>query len=208
MDNLKIYKAKEIIIVLFFQLTITLLFKEDMTYSGALIYNILFAILPFMLLYEEDDFLKKLGFSSISIFDQIILGIVFGLVFALFVFFYYAVFFSASSSPSQHINFMEVLAFLLFQLIVAFGEEVYFRGYIFRRLSDLCIFNLTPVLITALLFGMSHYIIHGNIYQFYVSSLFGFFAIVLHLKVKNYSMLSLIISHFVYNLCCLLLFPF
>lgn len=96
---------------------------------------------------------------------------------------------------------------VLFYTIFAVGlfEEIFFRGYIYKKLVDICEAKWFAVLISSIIFGMCHLVGNGNLLQnmpqVLVSTIMGIFYCVLREKIKNCALISLIVIHGIYDFC-------
>ena len=83
-------------------------------------------------------------------------------------------------------------------LSVGFVEEFVFRGFIFGKLQKIFRNNVLPVVISSALFGLFH-IFNGSIFQMLMTAGIGALFCLCRIKIKNCSMLSLVIAHGVYD---------
>jgi hypothetical protein len=81
---------------------------------------------------------------------------------------------------------------------VAVAEELIFRGYIFHKLLELRNNRWFAIVISSLVFGLFH-VFTGNLIQIFMTALLGFLFCLCLEKIKNCSLLSLIILHGVYD---------
>lgn len=81
---------------------------------------------------------------------------------------------------------------------VALAEEVVFRGYVFKLLGDIKHSKAFAILVSSCLFGLLH-LPSGGVVQAVVTALIGALLCVLREKIKNCSLLSLIIAHGFYD---------
>ena len=88
------------------------------------------------------------------------------------------------------------LAYML--LAVATIEEVVFRGHLFKKLLDIKESRWFAITMSSVMFGLYH-IFNWNIFQIVVTAFIGFYFCVCREKIKQCTLLSLIIGHAVYN---------
>ena len=81
---------------------------------------------------------------------------------------------------------------------VGFVEELAFRGFVYNRLKKIGQNEITAVIGSSVLFGAFH-LFGGNIVQMIMTAFIGAFFCFCRLKIKNCSLLSLIIAHGIYD---------
>ncbi len=81
---------------------------------------------------------------------------------------------------------------------VALAEELIFRGYIFHKLLAIKDSKWFAIILSSLLFGLFH-IFNGNIIQIFVTAFIGFLYCMFREKIKECTLLSLIIAHGIYD---------
>ena len=81
---------------------------------------------------------------------------------------------------------------------VALAEELLFRGYIFHKLLEIKNSKWFAIITSSLLFGLFH-ICNGSIIQFFMTAFLGFLFCIFREKIKECTLLSLIIAHGVYD---------
>lgn len=81
---------------------------------------------------------------------------------------------------------------------VALAEELIFRGYIFNKLLEIKGSKWFAIIISSVLFGLFH-IVSGNIMQVFITAFLGFIFCMFREKIKVCTLLSLIITHGVYD---------
>lgn len=81
---------------------------------------------------------------------------------------------------------------------VGFAEEFVFRGFIYNRIKKISRSNAAAVIGSSVLFGIFH-LFGGNIVQMIMTAFIGAFFCLCKLKIKNCSLLSLIIAHGIYD---------
>ena len=100
---------------------------------------------------------------------------------------------------TRHDKFMEFLIeFIYFVCSVSFAEEFVFRGFIFKRLKNITENDTISLIVSSVLFGLLH-IFGGSIIQILITALIGALLCFCRLKIKNCSLLSLIIAHGIYD---------
>ena len=81
---------------------------------------------------------------------------------------------------------------------VALAEELLFRGYIFHKLLEIKNSKWFAIITSSLLFGLFH-ICNGSIIQLFMTAILGFLFCMFREKIKECTLLSLIIAHGVYD---------
>ena len=99
-------------------------------------------------------------------------------------------------------NYTEAWQFafeFIFMLVgVALAEELIFRGYIFKKLLEIKNSRWFAIVVSSALFGLFH-IFSGSPLQIIITASIGFFYCVCREKIKNCTIVSLIVAHGVYN---------
>lgn len=87
-----------------------------------------------------------------------------------------------------------------FYCIVAIGfvEELVFRGFVYNRIQKISRNEIAAVIGSSVLFGVFH-LFGGNIVQMIMTAFIGAFFCLCRLKIKNCSVLSLVIAHGIYD---------
>ncbi len=83
-------------------------------------------------------------------------------------------------------------------LAIGFVEELVFRGFIFHKIKNISQKDSVAVICSSVLFGVFH-IFGGNLIQMVCTACIGLLFCFFQLKIKNCSLLSLIIAHGVYD---------
>ncbi|CUM79911.1 CAAX amino terminal protease self-immunity [Blautia hydrogenotrophica] len=95
------------------------------------------------------------------------------------------------------------LYFFLSQLLVAFSEELLFRGYLLEMLKDVVKTSDRAVIISALIFGLWHYPISHNIVlvviTFFTGAIYGTLRTVFEKTDDEIGIISLSVSHWIFN---------
>lgn len=88
--------------------------------------------------------------------------------------------------------------FLYCIAVVALVEEFIFRGFIYNKIKKISGNDIAAVIGSSVLFGSFH-ILGGNIVQVMITAFIGAFFCLCKLKIKNCSLLSLMIAHGIYD---------
>lgn len=81
---------------------------------------------------------------------------------------------------------------------VALAEEFVYRSYIFQKLLKIKDSRWFAIIISSIIFGLGH-IFQGNSLQVIMTSLLGILFCVFREKIKNCTLLSLVILHGMHN---------
>ena len=103
------------------------------------------------------------------------------------------------SSDKQYTHLWQFIYEFVFCIIaVGLVEELVFRGTIYEYAKRIFGSDIGAVILSSLLFGAFH-ILRGNIAQLFVTAFIGALFCLFRLKIKNCSLLSLIIAHGIYD---------
>lgn len=95
------------------------------------------------------------------------------------------------------------LYIFLSQLLVAFAEELFFRGYLLEMMKDVARTSERAVIISAFLFGLWHYPISHNIglviITFFLGAIYGTLRTLFEKTEKEIGIVSLSIAHWLFN---------
>lgn len=95
------------------------------------------------------------------------------------------------------------LYIVLSQLLVAFAEELFFRGYLLEMMKDVARTSERAVIISAFLFGLWHYPISHNIglviITFFLGAIYGTLRTLIAKTEKEIGIVSLSIAHWLFN---------
>ena len=86
----------------------------------------------------------------------------------------------------------------IYCMAIGLSEEYVFRGFIYEKVRRLSGTNSMAVIISSILFGFMH-LLGGNMIQVTLTALLGALFCYFRLKIKNCSLLSIIICHGVYD---------
>jgi len=161
----------------------------------------LVALVPAVIMLVDKEKLSDYGFSAEKIPLQIVVGVIIGVLMSVVLTLIphlagYGEYFNSGNDYSQPWQF--VYEFIYCIIAVGFVEEFIFRGFIFSRVKSLGGNNIVAVIVSSVLFGFFH-IFGGNPLQIFTTALIGAFFCLCRLKIKNCTLLSLIIAHGVYD---------
>lgn len=161
----------------------------------------LVALVPAVIMLVDKEKLSDYGFSAEKIPLQIVVGVIIGVLMSVVLTLIphlagYGEYFNSGNDYNQPWQF--VYEFIYCIIAVGFVEEFIFRGFIFSRVKSLGRNNIVAVIVSSVLFGFFH-IFGGNPLQIFTTALIGAFFCLCRLKIKNCTLLSLIIAHGVYD---------
>ena len=159
------------------------------------------AVVPLILMYVNKEKMRDYFAGKEKLIWQILIGIGIGLAMSFFLTLipHLAGFGYFVDNGTRHDKFIEfVIEFIYFVFSVAFIEEFVFRGFIFRRLKNITGNDVISLIVSSVLFGLLH-VFQGNFIQVIITSLLGAFWCFCRLKIKNCSLLSVIIAHGIYD---------
>ncbi len=159
------------------------------------------ALVPIIFCVKNKEKLACLGFSKDKILKQVLIGVVIGCIMSIFITLIPILIFGKENTYSSY-NFKYIWQYLyqfIYLLVgVALTEEFIFRGYLLKNIKDICKNSIVPIIITSFLFGLFH-IFNGNIVQVVMTSFIGAIFVICREKIKDCSLLSLIIAHGLYD---------
>ena len=159
------------------------------------------ALVPIIFCVKNKEKLACLGFSKDKILKQVLIGVVIGCIMSIFITLIPILIFGKENTYSSY-NFKYIWQYLyqfIYLLVgVALTEEFIFRGYLLKNTKDICKNSIVPIIITSFLFGLFH-IFNGNIVQVVMTSFIGAIFVICREKIKDCSLLSLIIAHGLYD---------
>jgi len=101
-----------------------------------------------------------------------------------------------STSYSQPWQFIYEFVYVI--IGVALAEEFVFRGYIFNKLLEIKNSRWFAIIMSSMLFGIFH-IFNGNLLQVFMTAILGFLFCIFREKIKDCTLLSLVIAHGLYD---------
>lgn len=166
-------------------------FPAEILQSGAYVLMVL-GTLAFIALSKKS--LRDVGLLRVHFVRQLIVGGVIGGIFlvACGAFTGWRFF---TNGCSLHV--------VLSQLLVAFAEELFFRGYLLEMMKDVARTSERAVIISAFLFGLWHYPISHNIglviITFFLGVIYGTLRTLFEKTEKEIGIVSLSIAHWLFN---------
>jgi len=161
----------------------------------------LIAVIPIIVMMVHKDKLTDYGFNKNKIAVQIIVGILIGIAMSLILTLIPHLFGFGEyvDSGKRYIYLWQfIYEFIYCILVIGFVEELVFRGFVYEKIKRISQNNLVAIISSSVLFGVFH-LFSGNIVQMIMTACIGTFLCFCRLKIKNCSLLSLIIAHGVYD---------
>lgn len=166
-------------------------FPAEILQSGAYVLMVL-GTLAFIALSKKS--LRDVGLLRVHFVRQLIVGGVIGGIFLVACGAFTGWRFFANGCS---------LYIVLSQLLVAFAEELFFRGYLLEMMKDVARTSERAVIISAFLFGLWHYPISHNIglviITFFLGAIYGTLRTLFEKTEKEIGIVSLSIAHWLFN---------
>ena len=161
----------------------------------------LIALVPVCIMIFRKEKLSDYGFSKEKLGYQVLTGIAIALCMS-FVFTVIPHLAGKSdwvNNQHQYIYLWQfIYDFVYYIIAVALVEEFVFRGFLYKKIELLFGSSLYAILGSSILFGLFHFL-GGNIVQLIVTGILGLILCICKEKIKNCTLLSLVIAHGVYD---------
>ena len=159
------------------------------------------ALVPFCIVFFNKDKWSDYGFSKEKIGYQVLIG----LGIALCMSFVFTVI-PHLAGKSDWVNnqhqyqymWQFIYDFVYFIFAIALVEEFVFRGFFYKKLETLFGSVVGAIIGSSVLFGLFHFL-RGNIVQILWTGIIGAIFCICRVKIKNCTLLSVIIAHGVYD---------
>ncbi len=187
-------------LVLFNQYILGLLPLYVRMVAAIMVYWIV-AVVPIILLVLGKEKVTEYGFSTNKLGRQITVGILIAIAMSLVLTLLpHLLGFGKNVSSSKSYQYLWHFVYEFFYCIIAvgFAEEFVFRGFVYQKIKRLYNKDWLAVLGSSVLFGLFH-LFAGNIVQMIMTGFIGAFFCLCKLKIKNCSLLSLILAHGIYD---------
>ena len=168
---------------------------------GMIVTHLPIAIVPLCIAIFNKDKWSDYGFSKEKIGYQVVIG----LVIALCMSFVFTVI-PHLAGKSDWVNNQHqcqymwefIYDFVYYIFAIALVEEFVFRGFFYTKMETLFGSSTGAIVGSSILFGLFHFL-GGNIIQVIVTGINGAILCICRVKIKNCTLLSLIIAHGVYD---------
>ncbi|MGN0423970.1 MAG: lysostaphin resistance A-like protein [Acetatifactor sp.] len=159
------------------------------------------ALVPFCIAIIHKDKWSDYGFSKEKIGCQVLIGL--GLALGMsFVFTVIPHLAGKSDWVNNQHRYQYMWQFLYdfsyYIFTIALVEEFVFRGFFYTKLKTLFGSSTSAIIGSSLLFGLFHFL-GGNIAQLIATGIIGAILCICRVKIRNCTLLSLIIAHGVYD---------
>ncbi len=161
----------------------------------------LIALIPIIVALVYQNKPADYGFTVDKIGLQIVTGILIGVVMSLVLTLIPHLFGAgAYVDNGKRYRFLWKFAFDFCYYIFAIGfvEEFVFRGFLYVQIKRISQKDVTAIVGSSVLFGVFH-LFGGNIIQMVMTACIGILFCFCRVKIKNCSILSLIIAHGIYD---------
>lgn len=159
------------------------------------------ALVPFCIVIFNKEKWSDYGFSKEKIGYQLLIGLAIALCMS-FVFTVIPHLIGKSDwVNNQHIYiyaWQYIYDFIQYIGAVALVEEFVFRGFFYKKLETLFGSTVGAIIGSSILFGLFHFL-GGNIGQIILTGFIGAIFCICRVKIKNCTLLSVIIAHGVYD---------
>lgn len=157
-------------------------------------------LVPGLLMLMQKEKLRDIGFSREGVPKQIILGLLLALPMSAIL--TVLPILLGLKDMVGNFSYTQVWQFV-FQFVysiggVALAEELVFRGYLFQKLLEIRNSRWFAIIGSSVLFGLFH-VFSGNPVQVLMTAIIGLIYCVYREKVRDCSLLSLIIAHGLYD---------
>lgn len=188
--------------IVMFQQTIMMAFPLPVRAVLMIVIQWTLLIVPVLFMLKNKENLSHIGFSKRNILGQVIIGILVAIIMSsiLTILPILVGLKDMVGSTTYTKAWQFAYQFLYMILGVAFVEEIFYRGFLFKRLLDINGSKWFAIIISSIIFGLSH-IMNGNIIQVIATSLLGVVFCLCREKIKHCTTLSLILIHGIHNAC-------
>lgn len=159
------------------------------------------AWIPIIVMLVHKDKLADYGFAKDKIGFQIMVGIFIGIGMSFVLTLVpHLLGFGAYVDSGKRYQYLWQFIYDFFYCIFAIGfvEEFVFRGFVYEKIKSISQKDMIAVVGSSVLFGVFH-LFSGNIIQMLMTACIGVFLCFCRLKIRNCSVLSLIIGHGIYD---------
>lgn len=166
-----------------------------------------FLLVPICFMKFEHLKLKDIGITKNRLFTQVMIGCLIGIVETVVIVALTVLlgFKEQLGQPLYEESWQYVFYFFYAVFAVGLFEEVFFRGYLYKKLLDIRKSKPFAIIISSVMFGLCHFVGNGNILycipQVLLATVSGIFYCVLREKIPNCSLISLIFMHGIYDFC-------
>ena len=183
------------LLYLFIFIAVSFVTKPNIDYLFCDIFANIFLLFLSLWYLEKDKI-----FTSYNLFIQIINGLWSSIIiFFTILTIYYLIFNLYGKLVFSKTIFIE---YILFQAPVALTEELVFRECFYKIFSHIRINAVLSIILISFLFGLWHFYLHHSYTQFVSSFVFSLIIHISKFKIQNFTLISCIIAHFIYDILC------
>jgi len=157
-------------------------------------------LVPGFLMLARKERMQDFGFTKNALGKQIMIGL--SIAFVMSVFLTVIPILLGFQQMVGSTNYTRAWQFayeFLYKICgVALVEELIFRGYIFNKLMIIKNNKCLAIIVSSILFGLFH-VFNGNLMQILITALIGVIYCLCREKIKNCTILSLIVAHGIYG---------
>lgn len=161
----------------------------------------LIALVPIVLIALNKEKLSEYGFSAEKLGYQIAVGVLVGAAMSAVLTLMphllgFGEYFSSGKNYTELWQFVYEFVYCIFA--VGAAEEFVFRGFLYKKTMGISSKAWVAVVLSSVLFGLFH-ILSGSVVQIIITAFIGAFFCLCRAKIRNCTLLSLIIAHGIYD---------
>lgn len=164
-----------------------------------------YLLVPVCFMKIEHITLKDIGITKNKLSKQVLMGILIGSVEAIVIVGLTILlgFKEQLGQPLYENGWIYIIYFFYTIFAVGLFEEIFFRGYIYKKLLDIREAKWFAIIISSVIFGIFHFVggssFLQNVPQVLLATITGIFYCVLREKIRDFSLVSLIFMHGIYD---------
>jgi membrane protease YdiL (CAAX protease family) len=195
-----IYQFLLLLAVSYFNQNILMTFPIVVRMIAMFLCQWIFLLIPIFLMGKNGETLRDIGFLKENILLQVLVGILIATAMCLMLTVLPILFGQKEMVSSTRYTQTWQFVFQFFYTVfgVALAEEVFFRGYLFKKLLDAKASKPFAILVSSVVFGLFH-MFAGGLIQVVVTAIIGVIYCLCREKIKHCTLLSLIIAHGIYD---------
>lgn len=164
-----------------------------------------YLLVPVCFMKIEHITLKDIGITKNKLPKQVIIGILIGSVAAIVIVGLTVLlgFKEQLGQPLYENGWTYIIYFFYTIFAVGLFEEIFFRGYIYKKLLDIRETKWFAIIVSSVIFGICHFVggssFLQNAPQVLLATITGIFYCMLREKIRDFSLVSLIFMHGIYD---------
>lgn len=164
-----------------------------------------YLLVPACFMKIEHIKLKDIGIAKNKLPKQVIIGILIGSIEAIVIVGLTVLlgFKEQLGQPLYENGWTYIIYFFYTIFAVGLFEEIFFRGYIYKKLLDIREAKWFAIIVSSVIFGICHFVggssFLQNVPQVLLATITGIFYCVLREKIRDFSLVSLIFMHGIYD---------